>query len=143
MNSSIEQIDTTFANTMNYEEEDSQIHYSFKDIVQESVLDSLHFNKEKHINLFQNVYICIQNIYTLNKKVIEHLDRWKVIYDDLKKKHAKKHYLHCLDIFYFQYKIFLFEMEHFTKYIAFLNHRIYDDYYRLYVSMMESKPDGK
>jgi hypothetical protein len=106
-----------------------------KSIMKETQMEPLVFDNTMHTNAFRNVYELLQEIYLLVEILIDRLAQWKSQYDLFTKKNAKKQYLYSLDIFFFQYKIFVFEMEHFTKYIAILNHRIYGDYYRLSCEM--------
>jgi len=110
---------------------------TLKQIVEETTAMTLDFTPSQYTDSFSNVHQYIQQIYKENAILYMRLRRWKHNYDELTLKNAKKHYLFCLDSFFFQYKIFLFEMDHFKKYMAFLNHRIYGDYYHLYSNMME------
>jgi hypothetical protein len=95
------------------------------------------FDHAQHTNAFSKVYSVFQSAYTLHQTILQILAKWKRIYDELVENNGKKEYLYCLDAFFFQYKLFQFEMEHYAKYIAFVNHHMYGDYYRLHSSLTE------
>jgi hypothetical protein len=115
-------------------QQEDKVRNSLLSIVNETA-EVLELDDTNHTNAFQKIYTLIHDIYVLIETLIDRLANWKSIYDNLTKKNAKRNYLYSLDIFFFQYRIFVFEIEHFTKYIAFLNHRIYGDYYRLSVEI--------
>jgi hypothetical protein len=110
-----------------------------KSIVDDSISISFEFHKTVHIDEFAKIHNSLKNIYEMCSLLNSQLRKWKEMYDELIQKNGKRQYLLSLDSFFFQYKIFVFELEHFRKYIAFLNHRIYGDYYRLYINMIENQ----
>jgi len=64
----------------------------------------------------------------------------KTKYTELVKTHKQKIYLFCLDSLYFQYKMFLVEMDYINKYVSMINNRIYGDYYKLYHIIINQSP---
>lgn len=97
---------------------------------------SLEFDPVVFTTAFRKIYDAIQKAYSTGSHLKKRVQDWKDVYDDLTKRNTKKQYLFSLDSFFFQYKLFLFEMEHFAKYLALLNHRMYGDYYRLYMEIV-------
>ena len=72
----------------------------------------------------------------LNDRIVtlEHtLSDMKNKYKSFTKDNYKKIYLYSLDSFFFQYKILQVEHEHYKRFLALINNRMYGDYYKLYV----------
>ncbi len=72
----------------------------------------------------------------LNKRIttLEHtLSEMKNKYKSFTQNNHKKIYLYSLDSFFFQYKILQVEHEHYKRFLALINNRMYGDYYKLYV----------
>ncbi len=72
----------------------------------------------------------------LNERIItleNTLSEMKNKYKSFTQNNYKKIYLYSLDSFFFQYKILQVEHEHYKRFLALINHRMYGDYYKLYV----------
>ena len=54
-------------------------------------------------------------------------------YKEFTKNNSKKIYLYSLDSFFFQYKILHVEFEHYKRFLALINNRMYGDYYKLFM----------
>jgi len=59
-------------------------------------------------------------------------------YTSLIQNNNKKIFIYCLDSFFFQYKILLLELEHYDKVNKTVLNRMYGDYYKLYMGILES-----
>jgi hypothetical protein len=62
----------------------------------------------------------------------------KSAYTSLIQTNNKKIFIYCLDSFFFQYKILLLELEHYDKVNKTVLNRMYGDYYKLYIGILES-----
>jgi hypothetical protein len=96
-------------------------------------MSSLHdFHTDKLKTEFQSI-LFIQNEVLKKRKILqEKLGELKGVYNDLVTRNTKKIFLFCLDSFYFQYKTLTLEMDNLKRYIAWINNRMYGDYYKLY-----------
>jgi hypothetical protein len=81
---------------------------------------------------FQNIESIIQKINISKINILEKIDKYKVLYQDLLKNNNDDIFIFCLDSLYFQYKTSLMEYEFIEKNIYFIMNRIYCDYYKLY-----------
>jgi len=88
---------------------------------------------DKHRSEFDKL---IEMRIDLNERIItlEHtLSEMKNKYKSFTQNNYKKIYLYSLDSFFFQYKILQVEHEHYKRFLALINNRMYGDYYKLYV----------
>ena len=70
-----------------------------------------------------------EHIATLETTLSGMKNKYKVFAQN----NSKKIYLYSLDSFYFQYKILSVEHEHYKRILALINNRMYGDYYKLCV----------
>lgn len=59
-------------------------------------------------------------------------------YSSLVLNNQKKIFIYCLDSFFFQYKILLLELDHYDKVINAVFNRMYGDYYKLFINIIEN-----
>lgn len=96
------------------------------------------FQIEKLITSFNCILRIIKETESIQKTAQVKLNRLKTAYLDLIKDNKKKVFLFCLDSFYFQYKSFQLEYDNLEKGLKFINNRMYCDYYKLFMIIMES-----
>jgi hypothetical protein len=104
-------------------------------------MNTIYSNKEKRISAIIDK---TKKIKELQKTIYEKIDMIKTRYIDLKGKLfdetteldkpniMNKFYIFSTDTIYFQYKLFMMEMENTDQIANFFNNRIYCDYYHLY-----------
>ena len=66
------------------------------------------------------------------------LSNMKSKYSSLIQNNQKKLFIYCLDSFFFQYKILLLELEHYDKVNKSVLNRMYGDYYKLFIGIVEN-----
>jgi hypothetical protein len=66
------------------------------------------------------------------------LSNMKSKYSSLIQNNQKKIFIYCLDSFFFQYKILLLELEHYDKVNKSVLNRMYGDYYKLFIGIVEN-----
>ena len=66
------------------------------------------------------------------------LANMKSKYSSLIQNNKKKIFIYCLDSFFFQYKILLLELEHYDKVNKAVFNRMYGDYYKLFLGIVEN-----
>jgi len=96
------------------------------------------FQIEKLVTSFNCILRIIKETESIQKTAQVKLNRLKTAYMDLIKDNKKKVFLFCLDSFYFQYKSFQLEYDNLEKGLKFINNRMYCDYYKLFMIIMES-----
>jgi len=79
-----------------------------------------------------------RNIIKEKYKMLEgKLTIMKAKYSSLIQNNQKKMFIYCLDSFFFQYKILLLELEHYEQVIKSVSNRMYGDYYKLFMVIIE------
>jgi hypothetical protein len=96
------------------------------------------FQIEKLVTSFNCILRIIKETESIQKTAQVKLNRLKTAYMDLIKDNRKKVFLFCLDSFYFQYKSFQLEYDNLEKGLKFINNRMYCDYYKLFMIIMDS-----
>ena len=105
----------------------------------ESSTKSTHaFNLEKLKNSFNNILQLIDEISRIKLHANTKLNNLRDAYFKLIENNNKKVFLFCLDSFYFQYKSFQLEYDNLEKGLAFINNRMYCDYYKLYHMIVDT-----
>jgi len=70
------------------------------------------------------------------------LSEMKDKYKEFTKNNFKKIYLYSLDSFFFQYKILHVEFEHYKRFLALINNRMYGDYYKLFMIIISQSKES-
>jgi len=110
----------------------------------ESSIKSTHaFNLEKLKNSFNNILQLIDEINHIKLHANKKLNKLRDAYFKLIENNNKKVFLFCLDSFYFQYKSFQLEYDNLEKGLAFINNRMYCDYYKLYHMIVDTIKTNK
>ena len=78
-----------------------------------------------------------KNIKEKYKMLEGKLTTMKAKYSSLIQNNQKKMFIYCLDSFFFQYKILLLELEHYEQVIKSVSNRMYGDYYKLFMVIVE------
>jgi hypothetical protein len=95
--------------------------------------DNLSHNLEKLKSTFNNILL-LRNDVTKTKNIVNSkIVQLKTVFGELSKSTTKKTLLFSLDSFFFQYKLFSVELESIDKFRILLNNRMYCDYYKLYL----------
>jgi len=80
-----------------------------------------------------------RNIIKEKYKTLESkLANMKSKYSSLVQNNQKKIFIYCLDSFFFQYKILLLELHHYDKVNKAVFNRMYGDYYKLFLGIVEN-----
>lgn len=104
--------------------------------------NNLSHNLEKLKSTFHNILLLRNDVTKLKKQVNNKILELKTIYGDLSKNTTKKALLFSLDSFFFQYKLFSVELENIDRFRILLNNRMYCDYYKLYVLIVNYIKDN-
>jgi hypothetical protein len=81
---------------------------------------------------FDEMVAMIENIAKIKSELIAKNANLKTKYEELIKTNNKHIFVFCLDSLFFQYKLFMMELESLEKYWSFIYNRVYCDYYKLY-----------
>jgi len=95
--------------------------------------DNLSHNLEKLKSTFNNILLLRNDVTKTKNTVNSKIVQLKTVFGDLSKSTTKKTLLFSLDSFFFQYKLFSVEMESIDRFRILLNNRMYCDYYKLYL----------
>jgi len=90
------------------------------------------FQIDKLKNSFENIIKIKAEIKKMKEGVTQKLSDLKNLHGQMIKDNNKQIFLFCLDSFFYQFKIFSLEFEHFKKLRSILNNRMYCDYYKLH-----------
>ena len=109
--------------------------------------NNLSHNLEKLKSTFHNILLLRNDVTKIKEQINTKITNLKGIYGELSKNTTKKALLFSLDSFFFQYKLFSLEFENVNKFRILLNNRMYCDYYKLYILIInyikENKEDLK
>ena len=81
---------------------------------------------------FDEMVAIIENIAKIKTELTIKNANLKTKYEELVKTNNKHIFIFCLDSLFFQYKLFMMELESLEKYWSFIYNRVYCDYYKLY-----------
>lgn len=95
--------------------------------------DNLSHNLEKLKSTFNNILLLRNDVTKTKNTVNSKIVQLKTVFGELSKSTTKKTLLFSLDSFFFQYKLFSVELESIDKFRILLNNRMYCDYYKLYL----------
>ncbi|MDC1151463.1 hypothetical protein OAS95_02700 [Pelagibacteraceae bacterium] len=104
--------------------------------------NNLSHNLEKLKSTFHNILLLRNDVTKIKKKVNNKIMELKTIYGELSKNTTKKALLFSLDSFFFQYKLFSVELENIDRFRILLNNRMYCDYYKLYILIVNYIKDN-